>query len=78
MTMTAQEYGMRQDVRQFANDVSAIMKREYGLTWQDAAGDLQPLENGLTDGLSPQEFVELFAAQYGLAPLSDVRSATPN
>jgi hypothetical protein len=60
---------MTQDVHRFASEVSAIMKRSYAITWEDAAGDLQPLENALADGLSAQEFVDRYAAKYGLRPL---------
>lgn len=69
---------MHQGLRQFTDEVSTIMKRDYGLTWQDAAGDLQPLENALADGLSPQEFVRIFAERYDLTPLEDTERSARN
>jgi hypothetical protein len=63
--------GMKDDLQRFAMDVSAIMMDAYGLSWLDAAGDLQPLENAVADGLSPRQFVEMFAAKYGLVPRSN-------
>jgi hypothetical protein len=46
--------------------VSAIMAKRYGLTWDDASGDHEPLERALDDEQAPDEFVEWFAEKYGL------------
>jgi hypothetical protein len=56
---------------QFASyeaEVSAELVREYGLTWADACGDVDPLSRALADGLRPADFVSQFAERYGLEP----------
>jgi hypothetical protein len=47
-TMTLQEY---------EDAVSTEMKGRYGLTWQDASGDAEPVTAALRNGKSPEEFV---------------------
>jgi hypothetical protein len=59
---------MHQQLQHYAREVSALMHRQYAITWDDAAGDLQPLDNALADGLSPEEFVARFAEKYDLTP----------
>jgi hypothetical protein len=49
--------------------VSDEMRREYGLTWADACGDVEPLSQALADGLRPADFVRQFAERYELDPV---------
>jgi hypothetical protein len=49
--------------------VSAELLREYGLTWQDACGDMEPLLRAIADGLRPADFVQDFAERYELEPV---------
>lgn len=53
--------------------VDAALLTGYGLTWQDACGDAAPLEQALSDGLTPEEFAAAFAEKYDLTPASDLR-----
>jgi hypothetical protein len=46
------------------------MKRRYGITWEDACGDAEPLTAALRNGDSPAEFVARWGARYELAEIS--------
>lgn len=50
--------------------VSNTMQKRYGITWQDASGDTQPLESAIADGWTPEQFVRWFGERYDLEPVS--------
>jgi hypothetical protein len=49
--------------------VSYAMKMTYGISWQDACGDVAPLHSALEDGSSPEEFVRWWGERYDLVPV---------
>lgn len=53
---------------EFTKRVSELMKRDYGIDWKDACGDMEPIEIALRDGLSPTAFAEYWAEKYDLVP----------
>ena len=53
---------------QYLEAVSAEMQRVYGISWQEASGDAEPLERAQTAGQSPVEFVDWFGTKYDLIP----------
>jgi hypothetical protein len=55
--MTLQEYEAA---------VSFQTKRRFGITWEDACGDQEPLTAALRDGESPEEFVARWGDRYEL------------
>ena len=54
----------------YRDRVSAAMKKRYGITWDDAAGDVEPLETAMRDGMTPDEFVRWFGERYNLIPVN--------
>jgi hypothetical protein len=56
---------------QYRADVDVLMQDGYGLSWQDACGDVDPLVNAMRAGQSPAEFVDWFGMRYDLIPRSD-------
>ncbi|MGE0256692.1 MAG: hypothetical protein AB7N54_11050 [Alphaproteobacteria bacterium] len=58
------------DYETFRAAVSARLLADYCLTWDDAAGDAEPLLAAIDAGLSPAEFVSFYAAKFDLTPLS--------
>ncbi|SOD04092.1 hypothetical protein SAMN05216486_1239 [bacterium JGI 053] len=55
----------------FRQQVSNEMKRLYGLSWEMASGDREPLERAIAHDETPSEFVERFAEKYDLISLSE-------
>lgn len=53
---------------EFAAEVSRLLQEQYGLTWDDACGDLDPLQCAWETEETPQEFVKWWAEKYDLAP----------
>lgn len=51
--------------------VSIEMVRVYGITWDDACGDDEPLVRAEDDGDSPAEFVKWWGERYELTPVKD-------
>lgn len=49
-------------------EVSREMLRVYGITWDDACGDDEPLIRSENDGDTPAEFVEWWGNRYNLIP----------
>jgi hypothetical protein len=50
--------------------VSIEMKRRYGITWEDACGDTQPLTAAFRNGESPEEFVAWWGDRYELEEIT--------
>lgn len=53
---------------QYRAEVSKAMKDKYGITWQDACGDAEPLQKAQTEGMTPGQFVAWWAEKYDLDP----------
>lgn len=56
---------------EFIDQVSELLQRDYGIDWNDACGDMDPIEFALRDGLSPADFVEYWAEKYDLVRTAD-------
>jgi phage-related protein len=54
--------------------VSAAMQSTYGISWQDACGDVEPLQSALQEGSSPEEFVHWWGKRYDLSPVRGDRT----
>lgn len=59
------------DMQTYRREVDSLMKPAYGIDWQDACGDLDPLLRAIAAGQSPSEFVSWWAEKYGLKRLDD-------
>ena len=59
-----------QQLDQFRDEVDRQLKRVYGITWQDACGDLEPLVDALAAGESAEDFVERWARKNDLDPIA--------
>lgn len=59
------------DLQTFRCRVDVLMKPAYGIDWQDACGDDDPLARAIAGGESPEEFVAWWAKKYGLKRLDD-------
>jgi hypothetical protein len=55
---------------EFARLVSIRMLTVYGIDWDDACGDSEPLCAAISDGWSADEFVDWWGQKYDLDPLS--------
>jgi hypothetical protein len=53
---------------QYRSLVSGAMVRDYGVTWDAACGDSEPLERALEDGESPEQFVAWWGDKYDMIP----------
>jgi len=60
------------DYEAFRAAVSARLLAEYCLTWDDAAGDPEPLIAAMDAGCSPERFVAHFAEKFDLTPLHQI------
>lgn len=49
-------------------EVDRVMQAKYGITWDDAAGDPEPIEDAMAGGESPEEFVDWWGEKYDLTP----------
>ena len=58
-------------VIQYREAVSAEMQRVYGISWQDASGDSEPLERAQVAGQSPVDFVDWWGRKYHLIPKTE-------
>jgi hypothetical protein len=56
---------------EFTRLVSIRMLTVYGIDWDDACGDGEPLCTAIDDGWSADEFVDWWGQKYNLDPLSD-------
>jgi hypothetical protein len=54
---------------EFEAQVSAAMLKHFGITWNDASGEVQLLEKARAEGRSPDEFVTWFGERYDLNPV---------
>lgn len=59
------------DLGEYRASVDALMKRDYGLDWQMACGDTEPLVAAIERGDAPEAFVRRFARKYDLKRLDD-------
>jgi hypothetical protein len=50
--------------------VSIAMMRRYGITWEDACGDPEPLTAALCNGETPVEFVARWGDRYELEDIT--------
>ncbi len=50
---------------------SDYMKKYYYITWDDAAGDPEPLTRAIEDRMTPTEFVDWWAEKYDLSSIYD-------
>lgn len=57
------------DLTQYRDAVSAEMERQYGITWHDASGDMEPLERAIARGDTPEDFVSWWGEKYDLEPV---------
>jgi len=46
------------------------MEKTYGLDWEAAAGDIEPIERAIKQGATPEEFADWFASKYDLKKVS--------
>ena len=53
---------------EYLEAVSAEIKRVYGISWQEASGDSEPLARAQAAGQSLAEFVDWFGTKYDLIP----------
>lgn len=60
----------RMTLPEFETAVSAEMKKRYGITWEDACGDVEPLIAALAEGRHPAEFVHCFGERYDLQEIA--------
>jgi hypothetical protein len=51
--------------------VSGEMFRVYGISWEEASGDTEPLERAQVAGQSPADFVDWFGRKFDLIPKSE-------
>jgi hypothetical protein len=59
----------KQKLSDYEAAVSAAMQRHYGISWNDASGELAPLQTALEEGVEPEEFVLRFGERYDLEPV---------
>lgn len=50
----------------FRRGIDALMLEMYAIDWQDAVGDIEPLERAIEMGETPEEFVRWFGEKYDL------------
>ena len=62
---------MKPNEERYCEQVSAEMQRVYGISWNDASGDSEPLERAQEAGQSPADFVDWFGTKYDLIPVSE-------
>ena len=62
---------LKMQLKKFKSSVSMLMKKEYGLDWDDACGELEPLENAIDGGETPRQFVDWWATKYDMTPLEE-------
>lgn len=60
------------EIKEYTEEVSKEMERVYGITWADACGDKEPLEQALQDGVIPELFVEWWGEKYDLTRKSEL------
>lgn len=53
-------------VEEFIDELNPYMQEKYFLTWEEAAGDREPIERAIQNGMSPREFADWYAEKYGL------------
>lgn len=53
---------------EWKEEVNEEMKKQWGITWHDASGDIEPLRNGYEQGDSPKEFATWWGDKYDLDP----------
>ena len=59
------------DLESYREQVSTEMQRRYGINWQDACGDDDPLIRGREAGRTPAEFVAWWGEKYDLIERAD-------
>ena len=57
---------MKSEEIQYREAVSAEMQRVYGISWQEASGDSESLEQAQVAGQSPADFVDWWGRKYDL------------
>lgn len=55
---------------EYEEAVTIEMKKRYGITWEDACGDAEPLTAALRYGESPEEFVARWGDRYDLEEIN--------
>lgn len=55
-------------VETYKRKVDAVMLELYAIDWQDAAGDVEPLQRAIEAGETPEEFVRWWGEKYGMCP----------
>lgn len=50
----------------FGAEVDRLFRRLYGIGWNDACGEEEPLDAAFADGETPKGFVYWWGAKYGL------------
>lgn len=58
-------------VQEFEQLVTEEMVRLFGISWEDAGGGHEPLEQAIAAGESPAEFVEWYGEKYDLISRSE-------
>ncbi len=59
-----------QTVEQYLARLNPYMEKTYGLDWDAAAGDIEPIERAIQQGATPEEFADWFASKYDLKKVS--------
>lgn len=59
-----------QTVEQYLARLNPYMEKTYGLDWEAAAGDIEPIERAIKQGATPEEFADWFASKYDLEKVS--------
>ena len=57
------------DFDEYQKIASDYMKIYYYITWNDAAGDPEPLMRAIEDRMTPTEFVDWWAEKYDLSSI---------
>ena len=59
------------DFDEYCRVASDYMKKYYYITWDDAAGDPEPLTRAIEDRMTPTGFVDWWAEKYDLFSIYD-------
>lgn len=59
------------DFDKYREIASKYMKRYYFITWDEAAGDPEPIMEAIEAKMTPTEFVDWQAEKYGLSSVDD-------
>lgn len=56
---------------EYRKQVSDTMMKLYGITWDEATGDDEPLTGGMKADQTPEEFVRWWGEKYDLDLIQD-------